>query len=149
MSQGAEFNASHSIVQTVASGLLTITLTNTDNFETLIGSAHNDVLASYVNPVRIEGLAGSDYLEGSFNNDTLIGGDGDDWLRGYDGDDWFEGVPATTFWRVKTTPTRTASVAAQTWAPTRFGTMTSPTILSISRNSAKRSIGTRRARLTR
>ncbi len=91
LSQGAEFNASHSIVQTVASGLLTITLTNTDNFETLIGSAHNDVLASYVNPVRIEGLAGSDYLEGSFNNDTLIGGDGDDWLRGYDGDDWFEG----------------------------------------------------------
>jgi Ca2+-binding RTX toxin-like protein len=91
LAQGATFNVAFSNAQTVASGLLTITLSHTDTIDRLLGSAFDDTLASYVTPIYIEGLAGDDYLEGSIGSDTIIGGDGDDFLRPYDGGDTLEG----------------------------------------------------------
>jgi Ca2+-binding RTX toxin-like protein len=62
-----------------------------NNFENVVGSAHNDTITGNLNNNVLIGLAGNDTLNGVDGNDTLIGGIGNDQLFGGEGHDFLRG----------------------------------------------------------
>ena len=62
-----------------------------DNFENVLGSAHNDILTGDSEANMLMGGAGDDELDGGAGNDTLEGGAGADELDGGAGNDTLEG----------------------------------------------------------
>jgi Ca2+-binding RTX toxin-like protein len=57
------------------------------NFESAIGSAHDDVLTGSDGANTLWGGAGNDTIQGADGNDTILGGAGADTLDGGDGSD--------------------------------------------------------------
>ena len=69
----------------------TVQTYNITNFESLIGSAYDDVLSLGVSPGRADGGAGNDIVQGGSGADVLFGGTGDDLLFGKAGNDVMTG----------------------------------------------------------
>ena len=73
----------------ITNGLMT---NNIANFESVIGSAHNDyILLSSVAAGTAEGGGGDDWISGGIGSDLLSGGDGNDYIEGRAGNDTMSG----------------------------------------------------------
>jgi len=89
---GATALNSTSFVQRYATTLATqhapgLTLTGTENNDTLNGGVDDDTLSGLGGNDLLSGSIGDDYLDGGFGNDLLDGGEGADTLIGGFGDD--------------------------------------------------------------
>jgi Ca2+-binding RTX toxin-like protein len=89
--QAIHLSLSTSATQSLASGVLSLTLTALDTIEAVIGTAQDDTLLGSSGADLLIGGAGNDSLTGGSGNDTLLGEAGNDTLVGGAGDDSLAG----------------------------------------------------------